>query len=254
VQHACTGLTGPPPAAPPRPPSQVPLGGRLGQTIEPLCQFTPEMACVMAHEKLSAFAAAKQAQMVSAARCMLHAARCTLHAARCRARSRGARRTAACGHVAGGRLLESNGSQCMAAADPPPPPRSSSLPPPQNGTWIPPWASGRWDPQQRGPFAPQLAILIDLTNSSRYYSPIEVPAGMSYIKVGWGVGGWYGGAEAPAAGVGAYGERVCFDHPLHAPAPPRRPPPPLRRCRAWGATRRQTPWRSTRWHGRSTRR
>ena len=48
---------------------------------------------------------------------------------------------------------------------------------------MPPWAAGRWDARARGPFSPQLAILIDLTNSSRYYSALEVPQGMSYIKV-----------------------------------------------------------------------
>jgi hypothetical protein len=44
---------------------------------------------------------------------------------------------------------------------------------------------GRHDLQSQGPFTPQLAILIDLTNSSRYYSPAEVPGGVAYIKVSW---------------------------------------------------------------------
>jgi hypothetical protein len=49
-------------------PCKVPLGGRIGQGIEPQYQFTPENACVMAHDKLSAFIAAKQAQTVRCGR------------------------------------------------------------------------------------------------------------------------------------------------------------------------------------------
>lgn len=54
---------------------------------------------------------------------------------------------------------------------------------PQGGQWVPPWAAGRWDPAARGPFAPQLAVIIDLTNTSRYYRPDEVPPGVAYVKV-----------------------------------------------------------------------
>lgn len=45
-------------------PCKVPLGGRLGQTIEEPYQFTPDVACMMAHEKLLAFSQAKQQQTV----------------------------------------------------------------------------------------------------------------------------------------------------------------------------------------------
>ncbi|GBF98986.1 mRNA-capping enzyme [Raphidocelis subcapitata] len=96
-------------------PCKVPLGGRLGQTIEEPYQFTPEAACMAAHEKLSAFVQAKQQQT--------------------------------------------------------------------GGAWVPPWAAGRWDPRTRGAFAPQLAMIIDLSNSSRYYNPMEVPQGVTYVKV-----------------------------------------------------------------------
>lgn len=50
--------------------------------------------------------------------------------------------------------------------------------------WVPPWLAGRFNPALHGPFQPQLAVLIDLTNSNRYYDfRSEVPNGVAYVKV-----------------------------------------------------------------------
>lgn len=49
---------------------------------------------------------------------------------------------------------------------------------------MPPWAAPFWRGHE--PFQPALAVLIDLTNSSRYYQPNEVVPGVYYTKVGRG--------------------------------------------------------------------
>jgi hypothetical protein len=95
---------------------------------------------------------------------------------------------------------------------------------------VPPWAAARWDPQ-RGPFAPQLAMIIDLSNSSRYYSSLEVPQGVAYVKVGAASAVCFGGQR------GGWLEKSsgCLQ------APPSHPLSFLRPLMSTTITRRQVP-------------
>lgn len=161
-------------------PCKVPLGGWSDRLVEPHQRFSPEAACVMAHAKLSAFVAEKHAQTVRrmyVCVCVREGEGCFLLPACC------------CwllavlwaGGGAGPRKQQRDMCPLFTFSRQHTPLQTQQNK--QNGTWVPPWAAGRWDVRAKGPFQPQLAILIDLTNSSRYYSGLEVPQGVSYIKV-----------------------------------------------------------------------